>query len=181
MREYIFKIPNTKIKNYNVFAIIIIIINMVIFGWFLLNNPDIIEEKWAVIGISVPIFFLILEKFIIKKIDTPFAIQTSLYFITFCWFFRGNIITGIILSILLFLYLISKRNLIVVINEQNVIYPSFPVKKIGWYSLNNAILKDGLLTIDAKNNKIFQLPVDEKLNPVNESEFNDFCRQQLNK
>jgi hypothetical protein len=154
---------------------------MLIFGWLFLNHPDILKEKWSVIGISVPVILLLLEKFIIKKIDTPFAIHTSLYFITFCWFFRGNILAGLILSILLFLYLISKRNLFVIISEQNITYPSFPVKKIRWDALHNVILKDGLLTIDAKTNKIYQLLIDEHLNPVNESEFNEFCKQQLNK
>jgi hypothetical protein len=45
--------------------------------------------------------------------------------------------------------------------------------------LNNAILKDGILTIDFKNNRVLQAEIEDRMNDVNEVEFNDFCRQQL--
>lgn len=70
--------------------------------------------------------------------------------------------------------------LVSILNEK-IIYPSFPKKKIAWSELNNIVLKDGLLTIDFRNNKFIQQPVDETKTAVNEQEFNDFCRQQLNK
>lgn len=51
---------------------------------------------------------------------------------------------------------------------------------IRWGQLNNLILKDDLLTIDLKNNKLIQQYLDESSGPVNEKEFNDFCQKQLN-
>ncbi|HRX94260.1 MAG TPA: hypothetical protein P5158_09100, partial [Chitinophagaceae bacterium] len=60
-------------------------------------------------------------------------------------------------------------------------YPSFPVTKIQWNELNNIILKDEVLTIDLKSNKLIQHSIGNANNSVNEEEFNEFCRQQLSK
>jgi hypothetical protein len=75
----------------------------------------------------------------------------------------------------------SLQKPIVSINERQVIYPSFPKKIIDWQDLSNLIIKDGLLTIDFKNNKIIQQQIADISSTIDEKEFNDFCRQQLNK
>ena len=53
-------------------------------------------------------------------------------------------------------------------------------KKIDWSSFNNILLKDGLLTLDFKNNRILQKEVDEEEEgDADEDEFNDYCRERL--
>ena len=71
--------------------------------------------------------------------------------------------------------------MLVSIIKEKIAYPSFPKRNITWSELSNIILKDGLLTINFKNNKFIQQFVDETKTAVNEQEFNDFCSQQLNK
>jgi hypothetical protein len=68
---------------------------------------------------------------------------------------------------------------VVAFYHNNVIYPSWPVKNIRWSELNNVILKDGLLTIDQKNNKLIQQEIDKTRTSINEKDFNDFCIQKL--
>ena len=48
-------------------------------------------------------------------------------------------------------------------------------RTIEWKELNNVILKDGILTIDLKNNKVFQ---NEIMSPTSEMDFNEFCDAQ---
>lgn len=43
----------------------------------------------------------------------------------------------------------------------------------------NTILKDGVLTIDSKNNKLFQKEIQEYVSPETEKEFNHFCLTHL--
>jgi hypothetical protein len=50
-----------------------------------------------------------------------------------------------------------------------------------WGEINNALIKDGLITIDQKNNKLFQKEIDSGVSLHVEKEFNDFCRQQIGK
>ena len=74
---------------------------------------------------------------------------------------------------------IAIRRLVIFANTDKIIYPSFPRRSIEWNELSNIILKDDLLTIDFKNNKIIQQLIDKTEHPVNEKEFNDFCSKQL--
>ena len=66
----------------------------------------------------------------------------------------------------------------VTVFADGVKYPAWPVKEFEWKDINNIILKDGMLTIDLKNNRIFQNLIEEGVS-VDEKEFNEFCRQQL--
>jgi hypothetical protein len=58
-------------------------------------------------------------------------------------------------------------------------------KRINWSELNNVLIKDGLLTMDYKNNKLFQQETDDldddDDDEVTEEEFNAFCRSALDK
>ena len=60
------------------------------------------------------------------------------------------------------------------INIKNVI-----AKKYYWNNLANVILKDGLITIDSKNNKLFQKEARVDITEQYEAEINEFCRLQL--
>ena len=51
-------------------------------------------------------------------------------------------------------------------------------KLYSWADIQNLVLKDGLLTIDFKNNHILQTPITSK-HRVDEKAFNQFCHQQL--
>ena len=48
-------------------------------------------------------------------------------------------------------------------------------KSYNWNEFSNVILKDELLTLDFKNNRLIQLAVEVNITPVNEIEFNEFC------
>ncbi len=85
--------------------------------------------------------------------------------------------------LLLFILLdfIAHKKLLVDITDKQIVVPYVMQKTINWNEVNNVILKDGLLTIDFKNNKLFQQLILNSDEDVNEKEFNDFCKQQLNK
>lgn len=88
------------------------------------------------------------------------------------WAFVANIL-------LWFLYSISRRRLIITVSGEEVVYPTFPKKHFQWSELNNVVLKDDVLTIDCKNNKVYQHYIQHSEEYANETEFNDFCRKQL--
>jgi hypothetical protein len=55
----------------------------------------------------------------------------------------------------------------------------FPPKKYQWSLFSNVILKDNILTLDFKNNKLIQAEIETK--DVNEEAFNTFAKGQVNK
>ena len=64
-------------------------------------------------------------------------------------------------------------------DEGEIVINSFPKKRYVWGDLNNVILKDGIITIDCKNNKLLQSEVNEAVSKEVENEFNDYCKKQL--
>ena len=56
-------------------------------------------------------------------------------------------------------------------------------KRYQWSDFSNIVLKDGLLTLDFANNKIFQREIDDDDDDddADEKEFNDYCQRQLAK
>lgn len=68
-------------------------------------------------------------------------------------------------------------------SETEIVFDTWIKKKVQWTELNNAMIKDGILTLDYKNNKLFQKETDDDDTndeyDVSEEEFNAFCTVQL--
>ncbi len=62
-------------------------------------------------------------------------------------------------------------------DEEEIVFNSFPKKRHQWVEFNNAILKDGILTLDFKNNRIFQKEVNAAVSEDIEKEFNQFAQK----
>jgi hypothetical protein len=64
--------------------------------------------------------------------------------------------------------------------SEGVVFNSLFKKKFSWDLFVSVILKDGLLTLDFKNNKLIQKEVMDDDEPdAPEDEFNDYCRRKL--
>lgn len=68
-------------------------------------------------------------------------------------------------------------------SESRIVFNTFFRKKYDWSQLSNVMLKDGLLTMDFRNNRLLQREIedDEEEEDASEEEFNAFCREQLKK
>lgn len=53
-------------------------------------------------------------------------------------------------------------------------------KTYNWDNLQNVVLKDGLLTLDFKNNKIFQVYLKDDTTKETEQKFNEYCKSKIN-
>ncbi|HTA27799.1 MAG TPA: hypothetical protein VK809_08420 [Bacteroidia bacterium] len=115
------------------------------------------------------------SSFINRKNNNP---KISTYCLLILMWLPVSIWLAIVHIILLVLDTIARRSLKVNFNADNIEYPSFPKRNIQWDELANVILKDGLLTMDFKNNKLIQdeIKISEQ---VNETAFNRYCEQQL--
>ncbi len=65
-------------------------------------------------------------------------------------------------------------------SEKEIIFNGLLKKKYNWNEIDNVVLKDGWLTVDFKNNKLFQKEIDSGENEASEQEFNRWCSQYLN-
>jgi len=174
-------LKNEKVKSYDRITLLIILINLAVFVLLALQSA---EQRIRIISIagSLLLVTLLIIHFIVKNTKTR---NTSLYsFISvlsaaITWMIIGKWWVALLCFALSALYQISRKPLQVLFNPDKINYTSFPVRSIQWNELNNVILKDGILTIDFRNNKIVQAEIDDVSNTINEKEFNDFCSQQL--
>jgi len=67
-------------------------------------------------------------------------------------------------------------------NDEQIVFNGLVPKKIRWTELNNVILKDGIITIDFKNDRLIQKETDdeeEEDEDATEEEFNEYCAARL--
>ncbi len=179
IKNFVFCLKNEKLKTYEKISWILILLNISIFLYLGLMFNNAANAKWLFIG-SALVLFISVYTFIRKKNkDLELNYSSSFAVSAFIWFKTGFIWPGIINILLLVFEIISKRKFEIVVNESFIHYPSFPKKEIEWSELTNIILKDGILTIDMKNNKLIQVNIEESTSGVEEKYFNDFCKERL--
>lgn len=178
MKKFELVLKNEKKKSYERITWLIIISNIALL--ILLSIKGVLS-RGEIIAIIVMISLAVVLPLYVRSKNVK--IETSIIFIMLmtAWITTGYWWMAVINFVFEIFQITALRNLIVTIKPDIVIYPSFPQRQIGWKELNNLVLKDGLLTIDFKNNKIIQQYVEEKSVTIDEKEFNEFCKQQLNK
>jgi hypothetical protein len=94
-----------------------------------------------------------------------------------------SVIAGIIAVVVcLFIALVHVKKTTVLFSDEGVhLTRVFKTVVFPWIAMENVILKDGLLTIDFKTNRIIQLEIAETNIAVDETEFNLFCTGLLKK
>ena len=181
MKKFELSLKNEKQRSYLRFSWLMIIANLAFFvylsasTWFE-NIGPLLYVLLAIIAILVIHFSKEQKKkrrlYIVFLIIILGWINTRVY-----WWMAIPISTIMILDE------IARREFVVKVFSDKIMYPSFPYREIKWEELSNVILKDRILTIDFKNNKIIQheVPGEQGDYDSEEKEFNDFCKQQLNK
>ncbi|MCZ2459281.1 MAG: hypothetical protein LC128_06610 [Chitinophagales bacterium] len=177
MKHYEIILKNEKEKTYRFISWLLISVNFITL--FLLavtaaHNKAILFILTFLALLSIPA----LKYFRFQKGRTAFGIAFILFTIT--WFFTPYPWIAIINLVFLILDHISSGKLKVEFYDDKIRFPSLTGKSHDWNELSNVILKDGILTIDFKSNRIIQQQIEEESDSINEKEFNEFCVQHLN-
>ena|ERR1700722_5365490 len=112
----------------------------------------------------------------------PLAYRYPLMLAAFGWLMMPVIPwIGLVFGMLAFLEHQSKRPLEIGFDRDRVVINSLFRRRLDWSVFNSVILKDGLLTLDYKNNRLFQQEIadDDDDDEVDEEEFNAWCRERL--
>ncbi len=114
-----------------------------------------------------------------KKGEIPFY-RIALLMATIGWALQSQ---GKWISLIYFLAVLLEKQvkfpIEVAFDEEEIVFNSLPKKTVYWSDLNNVILKDDILTIDFRNNKIIQKEIETPTSKKTEQEFNEFCSQKL--
>lgn len=183
MDKFCIILPNEKKGTYKILTLLIAVINIVGLAYVSTHvNEDSSFHNWSAAGISsiaAPLIFYIFFK---KGRETNiFQMIFGFFLASILWMLIGFYLMGFLLLIFAVAGLLALRKLKVEFDNQLISYPSFPRKKIEWNEVSNLILRDNILTIDLKNNKLIQHTLNENENEgLDETAFNTFVQQQLN-
>ena len=183
MSQFQITLKNEKIHQYNRIALFFIILNLALFFYIAVSTQIRPIKVAAMGGCLFIIIALIIDYFLtsVKNNEgSPYKLAAE-FVISMTWLYMEYWWVALLCFLLGTFYQTAKRTMIVAIFKEKIIYPSIPPKKIAWSDLHTIILKDGLLTINFKDDKFIQQSIDESKTSVSEQEFNDFCREQLNK
>jgi hypothetical protein len=64
-------------------------------------------------------------------------------------------------------------------DHDEIVFNTFPKKQYSWTDFNNILIKDGIITIDFKNNKLLQKQIQSGSTAQDEQDFNEFCSNRL--
>jgi hypothetical protein len=124
--------------------------------------------------------YIFMRLYFIKKYNQGnYLDQVVMFVLAGCWFGLQNYFMVAALVVLGVLYHLSLEKLQFVFTSEKVMKLNFPGKEFEWNSFNNLILKDNILTLDFKNNKLIQAEI-EKSQHINEQQFNSFAKSKLN-
>lgn len=181
--SFTFTIPNEKKRFYDRFALLLFVLNAagILIRFFYFKEQSN-QQTGTIAPLAIALLLLIYLFTIAYNNKIRAYIRTftlAAFCLSVCWLLAGPWWIALLSFILIAFYLGAQRELHIIINTSHIIYPSLPKRKIQWTELNNLVLKDGLLTIDFKNDAIIQHYPEQKMNLPGEKEFNDFCRERL--
>jgi hypothetical protein len=183
MARFEIVLVNEKVKFYDRIALFFYIVDTIGTGAMLFYGHHAIKNNTLVMVLGICLGLLLVYpvlSLLYQKRDKYFiALMTSSSLLVAYWVMLGYWYIGAATLFFLWLYIVAKRELKVYVFREKIQYPSYPARTFQWEDLNNLVLKDRLLTIDFKNNKIIQQLIDEGKVEVDEKEFNEFCRKQL--
>lgn len=188
-------IKDKKYEDYKKLASFLFLINAIIFIALALRSTSISNKLILFTSSFILIAYSVYNWSYKKKKERSYIIVYVLIAAiwisdTSFWYF------SILLFLLLVLQFRMESDFTISFSDQNIIVDGFIKKSHGWPDFNNIVLKDDLLTLDFTNNRILQVEPDRNMSiaptgieawevgsdyPETEKEFNDFCRQQLNK
>ena len=177
MQQFEIILKNDKLKSYRVIALINLLLNFSIFTFLLFYD---IYQAVALSSILALTIYVLLRIYVSKRQNSGSFFDEFVFFIpAMCWFGLHNYILMIALIFMGFLYRFSLEKIKFVFTSKRVLKTNFPKKEFNWNVFSNVILRDNILTLDFKNNRLIQSEI-ELQESVNETEFNEFAQSKIN-
>jgi hypothetical protein len=177
--KYSFILKDNNQKAYNLFTWFLFFLHITA-ALFTLNTDDnkvklsiyILLVFYAIIS-AVYYFY---RKYA-KALET-FSLIMALFYVNF-WFQQVGIFAALGFALIYTVVTLIKGKSTTVLFSDNEIQLTriFKTVVFPWIEMDNVVLKDNLLTIDFKTNKIIQVEIVENSKIVDETEFNLFCKK----
>ena len=177
MQKFELFIKNERIKTFRLICLLVVILNCLLFIILLFNDATRNHGIIALLFITLYVFHRIYK---CKKSKQAFFFdEWVLFLMMMLWVVEDNYFLAIANMILFICYTAAIDKTVYEFNGERIRQRNFPWKKYTWDQLSNVILKDNILTLDFKNNRLLQITIDNE--DIIESNFNDYSKEQLQK
>ena len=180
-KEYQFvvslKRPNTKLIDF--ISVLLSVISLFIFTYFLLTTYN-----WQLYALSLLLQVFFLTKTFIRSRSSPYIHFRAVFLVAFVTWIVGPNSSMLLAAFYLVAALIETQIKFpeeIGVDEDGLTFNTLFNKHIAWADIQNMVLKDDIITIDQKNNKLFQKETDNAVADDTVKEFNDFCSMHINK
>lgn len=178
--QYILKDNNQK--SYNLFTWFLFFLQIIAAAIVLQISADRDTQMsmYILLGFYALIYFVyFLCRRQPKALET-FSLIMALLYANFWFKHAGMVALVFFMLIYLFVTVIKRKKTTVILSEKGIYFTRvFGTMLYHWQQLDNVILKDNLLTLDFKSNKIIQAEIIAINETGEEKIFNEFCVKQL--
>jgi len=176
--KYSFTLKDNNQKAYNLFTWFLFFLHVAA-AMFALNTDDNKVKLTVIILLGFYVLLGTVYYFYrrhTKALET-FSLIMALMYANF-WFQQVGIVAVIVFSAVYITVTVVKGKSTTVLFKDDGVHLTRVFKTVvfPWTEMDNVMLKDNLLTIDFKTNKIIQVEIVESNRIVDETEFNLFCK-----
>ena len=159
---------------------LLLIINCVVFGAILLGK--VAGSNYAMVALcgvllnAATACVYIFKKSLLNQLERG---PWLMFFIdSILWTVMGKLFIAFLIIVVSIAGVFATRRLYIGFKEEGIAYPSFPSRIISWSSVEQVICKDGILSIDLKNNQLLQFNISPpSAQNLNEVDFNNYCKR----
>jgi hypothetical protein len=180
--KYSFTLKDNNQKAYKLFTWFLFFLHIAAAAFALNTDDDKVKLSiYILLGfyavLSIVYYFYRRHS---KALET-FSLVMALLYGNF-WFQQAGIVAVLAFAAVYIIVTLVKGKTTTVLFSDDGIHLTRVFKTVifPWAEMDNVILKDNLLTIDFKSNKIIQVEIVEPARGVDETEFNLFCNELLN-
>jgi hypothetical protein len=174
MEQFEITIKNEKVRSYQVIALLLVLLNLAVFIFLLLAAVSFQQAAWATLLSGLYLIYLIYTS---KKNHNRFSVDWFAFLVVAGgWLILGRYWMAVICIIMGVLYHLSMKKLQICFTDEVIKKMNFPRKEYPWKLLENVMVRDNILTLDFKNNRLLQAEIESGINEVY---FNNFAKQHL--
>jgi|PersoiStandDraft_1058852.scaffolds.fasta_scaffold55615_2 hypothetical protein len=173
MQKFDITLKNDKLKVYRTFTLFIVVLQTLFFIYLLFVDTF---RNQAIIGLSIITLYTLYRILYTRHYKATFYFDSVIYLLL-SLFWLDTIWLFLVYFLLLLLLQIIEKGTRFSFCKNEIIMIGFPGKKYQWNQFSNIVLKDNILTLDFKNNKLLQAEI-TTIN-INEDAFNTFAKEQL--
>jgi FtsH-binding integral membrane protein len=180
MIEFTFTLKDNNQKAFNSFFWFLLFLHVIAASVVILNVADTPQKIIAAVVMAA--YFILTAAFFLLKNKFKLSLYQLIVFglMVVFWLAQTAWLPAVIcIAAIVFGYKILQTKSMIVFSKENITVKKSLFKKVhNWATIENVVLKDGLLSIDFKNNQLMQVEIAGESSAVDEKVFNSFCSQQ---